>query len=61
MILHQIACALGDHICKTKSDEIGIWGECVMCRRRFGFVSRATLRARADRDLARHLNSGGDT
>ena len=32
-----------------KDDDTGIWGECVRCGRRHGFVDSATLRRAADR------------
>lgn len=32
------------------SDETGVWGECVRCGKRSGFIDRATLRAYADRE-----------
>jgi hypothetical protein len=38
------------HRCQTMSDDSGCWGECVKCGKRFGFVSRADLRACADRE-----------
>lgn len=38
--------------CRPESDETGCWGECVTCGRRFGFVDRATLRARCDAEAA---------
>lgn len=31
------------HVCLTRSDGTGVWGECVVCGERFGFVSRWEL------------------
>jgi hypothetical protein len=41
------------HCFRTKYDDTGIWGECVFCHRRVGFVDSATLRAFADREYKR--------
>jgi hypothetical protein len=42
---------LHQHRCRTESDETGIWGECIICHQRFGFVTRAELRRYADREI----------
>lgn len=39
------------HKCRTEFDDTGCWGECIVCHRRFGFVTRAELRAYADREI----------
>jgi len=39
------------HRCQTQSDDTGIWGECITCHRRFGYVTRVQLRAYADREI----------
>lgn len=49
--LRHIACLLGWCPFKTNSDEGGCWGECVLCQKRAGFVSRAVLRAYIDREI----------
>lgn len=33
---------------RTESDGTGCWGECIICQKRVGFVSRAALRALCD-------------
>lgn len=35
--------------CRTNEDDAGIWGECIHCHKRHGYVSRETLRAYLDR------------
>ena len=47
------ACWLGLCGHRTESDDTGIWGQCVRCGNRAGFVSRAELRRYADRVLKR--------
>lgn len=61
LLLGRIACKAGFHACTTNSDDSGVWGECVRCHRRFGFVDRATLRRFADAEYARSLLPTGDT
>lgn len=34
----------------TNEDDTGVWGECVECGNRVGFVSRATLRRYLERN-----------
>lgn len=36
------------HTFSTESDETGCWGQCSICQKRVGFVSRAELRRYAD-------------
>jgi len=43
--------------CVTQSDDTGCWGECIVCHKRFGFVSRADLRAYADKEIDRVLET----
>lgn len=45
------------HLCghKTNSDADGIWGECVTCGHRAGYVTREQMRAYADREIAREM------
>ncbi len=50
-----IKCALGFHSCATQSDDQGVWGECVRCHRRFGFVSRYALRQYADAEHRKRM------
>jgi hypothetical protein len=41
-------------LCQTfsqGSDNTGVWGECAICGKRTGFVSRASLRAYADQEV----------
>lgn len=47
-LLGHLACNLGSHPCITNSDDDGVWGECVRCHARFGYVERSTLRAYAE-------------
>lgn len=47
-VLGFIACMIGLHSCRTESDDNGVWGECVRCHRRFGYVDRYTLRNYAE-------------
>lgn len=57
-----VMCPLG--LCRTFStneDEHGIWGECSKCGKRAGYISRATLRAYADREVEAALNPHPDT
>lgn len=44
----KVLCAVGMHRCTTQSNDQGVWGECVRCHRRFGFVSRYALRCYAE-------------
>jgi hypothetical protein len=37
--------------CRTMHDDTGSWGECVICHKRYGFVSRERLNKIADEDL----------
>lgn len=50
----RLRCRLGLHglSFKTQSDNAGIWGECMHCGHRVGYVSRAVLRRYADRKIA---------
>lgn len=41
----RMMCALGPHPCRTLSTDAGIGGQCVRCRRIFGWVTRDELRA----------------
>jgi hypothetical protein len=36
--------------CVTKDDDFGIWGECVECGKRVGYISRVEIRAYMDRE-----------
>jgi hypothetical protein len=45
--------------CFTVCDETGCWGECRICGKRFGFVSRDLLRQIADTDFDAELRKGG--
>jgi hypothetical protein len=49
----KLLCALGSHPCTTQSDDHGVWGECIRCHRRFGYVDRATLRRFAEAEWER--------
>jgi hypothetical protein len=40
---------------RTESDDTGAWGECSLCGKRVGFVSRADLRAFADAEYEREM------
>ena len=44
----SVRCLVGFHACVTNSDDSGVWGECVRCHKRFGFIDRMTLRNYAD-------------
>lgn len=39
----------------SMDDDTGCWGQCIFCGKRAGFVSRAELRAYADRQIDREL------
>ena len=39
------------HRCYAKWDDTGCWGECVVCNRRFGFVTREELRRYCDAEI----------
>lgn len=41
--VRNIMCYLGFCQCKVESDDIGIWGECVHCHKKFGYVTRAEM------------------
>lgn len=43
--------SLHRHRCRTEWDDTGCWGECIICHERFGFVTRAELRAYADHEI----------
>lgn len=43
------------HRCRTEWDNEGIWGECIVCGRRFGYVTREQIRAYADADIKRRI------
>lgn len=43
------------HKCVTESDETGVWGECIVCHARFGFVDRKTLRRYIEAEIARQM------
>lgn len=43
-LVGRIMCGLGFHPCTTNSDDNGVWGECIRCHRKFGYVSRYALR-----------------
>jgi hypothetical protein len=45
------------HQCRTMADLTGCWGECIVCGERFGFVTRAELRAYCDRDIGERLSA----
>ena len=53
-LLRKPLCCLGMCPHFTK-DATGIWGECVHCGKRVGFVSSAELRAYADREIDRRI------
>lgn len=36
----------------TQSDEGAVWGQCVYCEKRAGYVTRKDLRSHIDRELA---------
>ena len=47
--------------CRHYEDDGGCGGQCVRCGRIVGYVTRAELRAFADREIARHTGpSSGD-
>jgi hypothetical protein len=52
-VTRRLRCFLGFCSCKPASDDAGVWGECVHCGKRFGFVTRAQLRAYADAEQRR--------
>lgn len=58
--MRKLLCWLGMCACRTASDDTGCWGECIHCGRRVGFVDRATLRAYADREMARERIRRGE-
>ena len=41
--------------CTTQSHNDGVWGECVICHNRYGYVDRQTLRAYCDREIEREM------
>jgi hypothetical protein len=43
------------HKCFTESDNDGVWGQCIICHKRFGYVDRKTLRAYIDREIKNAL------
>lgn len=48
--LHAALCAFDKcWRCQTYQDDTGIWGQCIDCGKRHGFVSREELRAYIDR------------
>lgn len=49
------------HLCKcyTQSDNDGVWGECVICHKRYGYVTREELRSYCDRELDIALRKAG--
>lgn len=52
-LLDTLLCWLGRcRMCKPTFDDSGCWGECVICHKRHGFVSRADLRSYLDREQA---------
>lgn len=46
------------HRCTTEFDETGCWGECITCHRRFGFVTRAEIRAYTDMEVEAAIRHG---
>ena len=50
-LIRKPLCWLGMCPHFTNEDATGIWGECVHCGKRVGFVSSAELRAYADRAI----------
>lgn len=49
--LQSLLCRFGHCMqCRTAEDEQGIWGQCINCGKRHGYVDRATLRAYIDRE-----------
>jgi hypothetical protein len=47
--------------CRTQSDDTGCWGECVICHKRYGFVTRAELRAFSEHEQAARQGMRKDT
>ena len=50
--LRKILCLTG--MCftfRTQSDDTGCWGECSICQKKVGFVSREALRRYADQEI----------
>lgn len=55
-MLRWLSCLLQMCPHVPRDDDTGCWGECIHCGKRSGFVSRAELRAYADREYAKRLN-----
>jgi len=54
-IFHRIACRLGlTQTFVQGEDDTGVWGECTVCGKRVGFVSRETLRSYAGAIFVSH-------
>lgn len=48
--------------CRTNHDDKGVWGECVDCGKRFGFMSHEELRGKFREDLKTLVSpKGSDT
>lgn len=58
----RLICLLRSCPFKAASDDTGCWGECTICGRRAGFVSRAVLRAWIEREveIEKARRGGGD-
>lgn len=51
-MLYKLLCFLrGCTDCVTKSDASGMWGECVLCGKRHGFVTREAVNRHIDKEL----------
>jgi hypothetical protein len=50
----RLLCRFGQCACRHYEDAGGCGGQCVRCGRIVGYVTRAQLRAYADREIARH-------
>lgn len=46
-------CKLGNCPCRMAEDENGMWGECIRCGKRVGYIDREILRKFADAEAAR--------
>lgn len=51
-LLRRIVCAFGAcQTFSTQSDDSGVWGECHVCGKQVGFVTREELRRYCDQEV----------
>ena len=55
----RLLCRFGRCPCRHYEDDGGCGGQCVRCGRIVGYVTRAQLRAYADREIARNGHQRG--